>query len=151
MLVLLFTIGNTIINVPALVTIEAKHDAWLASIISLIIGLLLVGLLDKLGSRFPDLNIFEYSEKLLGSIIGKVIIFLLTMYFLILSALMIRQVGDFLTIQIMPETPIEVIIITFLVVMIMGVRLGIEPVARNGEMFLPFVFILLLFMVIFHS
>ncbi|KQU19509.1 spore gernimation protein, partial [Bacillus sp. Leaf13] len=51
-------------------------------------------------------------------------------------------VGSFLTTQIMPDTPIEAINILFACILIMGIRLGLEPLARSAELLFPiFVFL----------
>ncbi len=57
--------------------------------------------------------------------------------------------GKFLTTQVISETPISAINILFALVMIMGVRLGIEPIARAGELLLPWLFFLLIILVVF--
>jgi spore germination protein KB len=56
----------------------------------------------------------------------------------------LRSIGEFLTTQIMPETPIESIHILFMVTVVFGVRIGLEPLARSSEIFFPFLVILLL-------
>src|SRR5690606_36172499 len=65
----------------------------------------------------------------------------------LLASLTLRNMGDFMTTQIMPETPIQAIHILFLSIAVMGVRLGLEPLARTAEIFLPLVLLLLVMLV----
>ncbi|MCT6593161.1 spore germination protein, partial [Pantoea dispersa] len=46
-------------------------------------------------------------------------------------------VGNFLTTQILPYTPLTAIHIAFMGVVIVGVRLGIEVIARSAEILFP--------------
>ena len=56
-----------------------------------------------------------------------------------------------MTTQIMPETPIESINIIFACIVLMGVRLGIETLARSAEMLFPLFIVLFIILAIFVS
>lgn len=148
-LVCLFTVGSSILIMPPGLTIIAKQDSWMAAIIGMGVGLLLVWLYAYLGSLFPSQTIVEYSEMILGKWLGKIISVLFFSYAFLLSALVLRNIGDFLTTQIMPETPIEFIHVAFLVAVIIGVQLGLEPLARTGELFFSLTIFLFLILVLF--
>lgn len=75
--------------------------------------------------------------------------FPLFLYYLILTAGLLRIIGDLLTTHILTETPIQAIEILFLLTVIMGVRLGIETIARTSEMLLPYVLIFFVLLVLF--
>jgi spore germination protein KB len=83
----------------------------------------------------------------LGKWAGKTAAFLFITYFFIDASLMLMEIGDFVTTQIIPETPIEVILILFTAIIVMGVRSGVEPFARLSELLFPY-FLLLFFMLI---
>lgn len=55
---------------------------------------------------------------------------------------MLYDLGSFLTTQMMPETPIQAVNILFALIVLMGVRLGLETLARSAELLFP-LFILL--------
>jgi spore germination protein KB len=65
-------------------------------------------------------------------------------YIFLLTALLLRVVGNFMTTEIMPETPIEVIHILIVAVVIYAVRLGIETFSRTSEIMLPVILVLFL-------
>lgn len=148
-LVLIVTIGDSILILPSLTTAEAKQDAWIASIFSLLVGLLVVGLLHAASRLYPNLTFVEYSEKILGKWLGIVVSLLFVSYPFFSATAHLRELGDFMTTQIMPETPIESIHIVFLFVVLMAVRLGLESIARTAEVFFPWLMLLFLFLVLF--
>lgn len=148
-LVLIVTIGDSILILPSLTAAEAKQDAWIASIFSLLVGLPVVVLLYFTSKLFPNLTLVEYSEKLFGKWLGILVSMFFLSYPFFSAAAHLREIGDFMTTQIMPETPIEAIHIFFILVVLFAVRLGLEPIARTAEVFFPWLMILFLFLVIF--
>lgn len=150
-LVLMFTVGTSIILGPSQLATQAKQDAWISAILGTCIGLVLVGLYNKLGKLFPTMTLVEYSEVILGKWPGKIIsILFLTLPFT-LAALILRNIGDFLTTQLIPETPIQAIHITFMGIVVMGTRLGLEVLARSAQILFPWFLALFIFLVVFAS
>lgn len=143
-----FIVGGSILYVPSGLIHSAKQDAWLANILVVGLGLLLVFLFNTLGSRFPTMNLAEYSEKIFGKSLGKIISLLYFIYFFLSTANFVRQIGDFVTIQILPDTPILAIHFLFIIIVIMGVRYGLEPFSRAFEIFFPFILLLFIIFII---
>lgn len=130
-----FTTGSSILIIPSLLAERAKQDAWLAAIVATACGLLLVCLYNALGSRYPDLNLAEYSERVFGKWIGKTVSLLFASFALVLSALVLENIGVFITIEMMPETPIGVIHALMLWVVVLGVFLELKTLGRAAEIF----------------
>ncbi|MEW9669860.1 endospore germination permease [Ammoniphilus sp. 3BR4] len=147
-LVIMFTIGGSVLVAPSQLVSQAKQDAWIASIVGVAIGLLLVLLYSHLGSRFPEMTLAEYCEEILGKWLGKIVSFLFFIYFFLHAAGLLRAIGDFMTTQILPETPIQAIHIIFFMIVVMGVRLGLETFARASEILLPWVLFLFFILVL---
>ncbi|MDN3019652.1 endospore germination permease [Paenibacillus sp. BSR1-1] len=143
-----FIVGGSILYTPSGLVHSAKQDAWMANIIVVGLGLILVSLFNLLGSRFPTMNLTEYSERILGKWLGKLLSFLYFIYFFLSLAVFIRQIGDFVIIQILPDTPILPLHILLIGIMIMGVLYGIETFSRAIEIFFPIIFLLLLIFII---
>src|SRR5690625_5872574 len=72
-LIILITIGDAILVLPAIVTQYAKQDAWLSTILALAFGLIIVYLFTVVGSLHPKLNLVQYSIKILGKWIGSIV------------------------------------------------------------------------------
>ncbi|WCK54544.1 endospore germination permease [Aneurinibacillus sp. Ricciae_BoGa-3] len=146
--IIMFTIGSSILVAPSGLVRDGKQDGWMASILDMGIGLLFVWLYYTLSQRFPKLTLVEFSEEIFGKWIGKVVSLSFLLYFFILAFSLLREIGDFMTTQILPKTPIEFIFMTFLGIVIMGTRLGLETQARAAEIFFPWIFLLFLIMVV---
>lgn len=150
-LVTLFTIGTTILVVPSGLAAAAKQDAWIVSIVGTGIGFIVIGIYHALVRSYPEMTIIQMNEKLFGKWIGKIVsLIFISMPFIYTSILMIYN-GSFLTSHIMPDTPLPVLGMLMILIVVMGVRLGIETIARSAEIFIVFFFILFGFLVIFVS
>jgi len=144
-LVTLFVVGDPILYVPSMLTDEAGQNAWLVAIIVACAGMLLVVLYNALGFHFPRSTITQYPSLILGDSAGRVVAFLYISFFFTDAAVLVWQIGDFMTTQIMPETPDNAFLLLFSVLIVMGARLGLEVIARTAEILFPW-FILLITM-----
>lgn len=145
-LVILFTIGTSILLGPSALATEAKQDAWIAALLGTGIGLLIIWLFIKMSFWFPSLTFIQMNEILFGKWIGKVFSFLLVFMSLLYSSTLLYHSGSFLTIQMIPNTPMAATNILMAIIMVMAVRLGLETIARSTEIFFAvflFFFILL--------
>ncbi len=79
-LVILCFISTSILLTPAGLTVHAKQDAWIAAIIGSVIGLVLVWFYSSVGSLFEDMSLIEYTEKVLGKWIGKIVAILFVFF-----------------------------------------------------------------------
>ncbi|MEW9671777.1 endospore germination permease [Ammoniphilus sp. 3BR4] len=137
LLALFFIIGTSILLVPAGLAADAKQDAWIAAILGIIFTLLVVWLYTILGKQFGDQNLVEFSENVLGKWVGGFISLNFIYFGIHNAASLCFYVGNFIVTQIMTETPIQFINATFAIVIIMGIRLGLETVARAAEILIP--------------
>lgn len=146
-LVTFYTIGSTILTASSGLVFFAKQDVWISMIIGTIVGLLIIWLYIALCNRLPAMTLIHINNILLGTWLGKIVSLLVSLSLFLAAAVLLYALGNFLTTQIMPNTPIEVINIIFALIIVQGVRLGIETIARAAELFFP-VFIILFFMLI---
>ncbi|MNO12335.1 Spore germination protein YndE [compost metagenome] len=139
----LFTIGSAILIIPSGMAFLAKQDAWIAALVGVGAGFFLVWIYNTIATLYPRMTLVEIIETLLGKWLGKTIslLFIVTL-FLSGPAAVLYDVGNFLTTQIIPETPAQSVNILFAVIIVMGARLGIETFARSAELLFP-LFILL--------
>lgn len=130
-------IGDSMLVLPSVPIFEAKQNGWMSALIGIAAGLLIVQLLSVVGKLYPRLTLAEYQEKLFGKWLGKAVTLCFLIYLFISAAAHVREIGDFMTTQMMPETPIHAIHIMYVGIMVIGVRLGLEAIARLGEFFFP--------------
>jgi spore germination protein KB len=143
-LVLMFVIGSSVLYIPTVLAASAKEDAWIVAIIGGFLGIGIVLLYIKLAETLEGKDLIQMYEFVLGKVLGKVFTFIFGYFCLILASLILRGIGDFMVTQIMPETPIEMIMGMFIFIVILGQRYGVEVFARTAEIFFPWIIFLFL-------
>lgn len=124
------------------------EDAWIASLCSLMINLVMVVLYLFIARLHPGKHLFEIHEAAFGKWPGKIISLLYLFYFLILTGTLLGDLGFFMSSEIMPETPIEAVQIVFLIAAVMSAGMGVVILARLGELLFPWVLFLFLILVL---
>ncbi|ARJ37699.1 spore gernimation protein [Sporosarcina ureae] len=150
-LVIFFTIGTGILIVPSVLATEAKQDAWIAAIIGMGIGLLVIWLFTTIALWFPHLTYIQINEKIFGKWIGKAVSVLFVSMAALYTASLLYYSSTFITTNMMPNTPPLALNILMMGIVVMGVRLGLETIARSAEIFIVVFFILFLILVVFIS
>ncbi|MFF2752933.1 endospore germination permease [Psychrobacillus sp. NPDC058041] len=141
-LVIFFSIGTSILELPSAIAVDVKQDAWIATIMGTIIGILVIWFFTKIASWFPNLTYVQLNEKILGKWFGKFSSILFVFLSLLYTASLLSKQGLFLASQLFPNTPILVITILMAIILVMGIRLGLETLARSAEI-LIFIFLFL--------
>jgi spore germination protein KB len=142
-------VGTSILVTPSGLAHTAREDAWLASLCSLSINIVMTCLYVMLTRLYPEKTLFQIHEEALGKVAGKLLNLLYLFYFLILTGTLLGNLGFFLSSEMMSDTPIEAIQIVFIVAAVMCARSGVIILARVGELMFPW--ILLLFLVLAFS
>lgn len=150
-LVILFTIGTTVLITPAGLAEAIGQNAWIAPIIAIVPGLLLVLLYNAISRSCPGETFVELCETLLGAWLGKVMSSLFVIFSFIAAAMSLFDVGSFITTVIMPETPILFVNALFVILLSYALGSGFDTLARMVELFFPWVILLFLLMIIFIS
>lgn len=140
-----FDVGMaTLITItPAI--IEAKQDAWISAIIASGISILTTFVATKLSLLHPQQTFIEYSQTILGKVLGKVIILPYFIQWYSVAGFIVRQSSDFLHIAMFHKTPLFVLIFTMLILMVyVTYQGGIESIGRCSEIFGPIVFLMII-------
>jgi spore germination protein KB len=128
---------------------EAKNDAWLAILLGGLIGMVIIALVHFFVYRFPDKNMFQVFEFCIGRKITIVCTLMYIIYYLYISSRVIRDFGELMATAILPNTPIEMMSLTFCLLMGYIMYLGFEVLARTSEVFTPYIFGFFLLLAIF--
>ncbi|WP_094548702.1 GerAB/ArcD/ProY family transporter [Petroclostridium xylanilyticum] len=150
-LVTLNAIGTAILITLAGLASEVKQDAWISVIAGVGISLALIGLYNVIGDLYPNMSFVKAIEAALGKWLGTVVSLLFIFFSFNGAVSLVWIVGNFITTQMMPETPMLYINILFTAVIIFGVRLGLETVARSAEILFPWVIVFFLFLILFST
>src|SRR5213595_2042998 len=138
-LVTTFTIGSAILVAPAPIAVMAKQDAWIAAVFTLLISLFFIFVFNQLASLYPSMTYVEYNEKILGKWMGKLASLPFLFYVFLITSGQVRDIGDFFTTEILVDTPLQMIMIIFVLTSLVGVRLGLEVISRSTVIFFPWV------------
>ena len=147
-LVIFFTVGTSILFIPGVLTNQVKQDAWIAAILGLVIGLVVIWLFTFIASWFPKLTYIQINEKVFGKILGKMISFLVILMAIIYTTVLISYSGVFLITQLYPKTPMVYLNVLMALIMVMAVRLGLETIARTAEILIFVFFFLFIFLAV---
>lgn len=144
-------------QVTALITLNLLAASWLslprsayeaagpaAPLSTFVAGVIVIGFtywVARLCMRFPRQTIDEFSSLLVGKLAAKLIMLLLTLYFLCIAGLEIRYFGAAVKTLLLDVTPLEVVMLTMILAAVYLIQFGINPIARFMELCLPVVVI----------
>lgn len=131
-LITCFAIGSTL-NVSA--ASAAKQDAWLAFLLGMLGGSVLIGMYVLIALKNPSLTLVLILEKCFGKVMGKIFSVFYIWYFVHLAALVLRNLGEYAQLVNYPETPLLFIIACLAAVVVTAVKAGISVIGRISELF----------------
>ncbi|MGE7915332.1 GerAB/ArcD/ProY family transporter [Lysinibacillus xylanilyticus] len=148
---LLFTVGTAILIIPSSITNVAKQDAWIATIIGVGLSFLLVKLYVTLGNLAPTLTFIEANEKILGRFFGKLTAIGFSILTFFGAGQLLYFIGNFMSTEVMPETPTMAFSLLFGIIIIFAAFQGIEVFARSAEILFPIFSLVFIVFVVFIS
>ncbi|WP_336785373.1 GerAB/ArcD/ProY family transporter [Paenibacillus sp. MMO-177] len=148
-LIVIGTIGDSILIMPTITAAASKQDSWLSMLLAFVAGLATGGLFAAIAGRLDRMSLYEAIRQRLGIWFGGFffILFLFGSFMCVITLL--SEMSRFMTTQLMPETPVNAIILVFAAVVIIAYRYGIEAYARMGELLFPVFMGLFAMLVIF--
>lgn len=120
----------------------AKMDAWFSQILPIFFAILIAYVFSGLVEAYPGKNIFEILFIIGGKWIGGAVNLLILFYIWIILAIDIKGVADFLHISLLPTTPLEIILLVFVLLMMYYGKTSLEVAARVNEFYFPLYFIM---------
>ncbi len=136
MIIIAFFIGSALVLNPAAM---ARQDAWLAYLLGWLGGFLMLWGVVKIAELHPNKSLVDILIDCFGGFFGRLIALLYGWYFIHLAAEVIRTYSNYATTVTYPETPLLFFAITYAVVVIYALKVGIEVVGRISEVIVPFV------------
>jgi len=112
-----------------------KQEAWIGVLLGFIISVPIIWIYQALAKRFPSKSLIEINEAVFGRLLGGMISVLYIFYFLSLAFLNARELGSFVTSIILPQTPMAITLILFIIVCAWAVRKGMKNLTRCGFLF----------------
>lgn len=137
-------IGIGIVFMPSGVAKYAQQNGWIAVILGGVISFLVYMLLFKITMSNPDVTFIELLNTAFGKVAGIVFSLIYVIYFVIFSSFETRLIAETAKEFLFNTTPIEVLIITFLLTCGYISRYGIEVVARMCEILMPGIIVIII-------
>lgn len=127
---LLFTMGS-----------EVGQDAWIASIIGIVISIPILMLYGRLMNLYPGKNIFDILKIVFGKIFGGILSILFVFHLIFVGAYILNDFIDFIKLTALWNTPIFIPILCIGVLSIWILKEGIEVLSNWTKLNIRFVLI----------
>ncbi|MGW9103880.1 GerAB/ArcD/ProY family transporter, partial [Priestia megaterium] len=138
-LTFLFQTGTTIIFGFGA---SAGRDAWIVVLLSSVFGTLITIMYVLLMKMNPGLTLVQWFPEQFGRWIGTPIAWLYPLIFLFDAGRIVGDLRDLIPATLLPTTPPIIFTSLFLLVILYNLFLGIENLARAGEVLVPILFLL---------
>ncbi|UOF89273.1 spore germination protein [Fodinisporobacter ferrooxydans] len=130
-------LGTAILAIPSIIGKQAERDLWISPILASSTGFLTVYIADRLNKIFPGETFIQYSEHILGRVLGKILGFFYMLFFLQTIGNILREYAEFTVGTFLPKTPLLVVIAGLTLLCAFAVRGGIEVLGRLAQIYLP--------------
>lgn len=111
------------------------QNSWLVVLSGSILVLPLFFMIMFMVKSFPGKNLVEINQIVFGKVLGKIISCLYLFFFLSLTALNFKDMGDFIHLTIMFKTPLIVIILSLATVVLWAVKSGLNVGVKFNMLF----------------
>ena len=133
------------------VYVFSLQDSWLSVLVAILISLLVIGVYGMLGRRHPGMCPVKLSEAVFGRVVGKVVAAMYIFFFLSLAILNLEDAGSFVTVSILPRTPVTIVYVMVIVVCAMAVSKGHKMCMYSTMMVILVAFIFVLNMLLLFN
>jgi spore germination protein KB len=145
-LIILFIIGSSFLIGSGG---QSKQAAWLAVIVAISWSTILLLMFSRILSLYPGKDLFDILQILMGKFIGKIISILMIWFAFHLGTLVIRNLSEFTNTLVLPDTPVIVPMLFFIILLIWSLKEGIEVLGRWSEFFIWIVILAFLIITVF--
>ncbi|PKM94695.1 MAG: spore gernimation protein [Firmicutes bacterium HGW-Firmicutes-1] len=145
-LMMLFEIGSTTVFGLG---IDAKQDAWIAILVAMLFGFVLVLIYSEIQNHYRDKDFAEIISTVFSKWLSIPLILIYALEFFWVSTLNFREFGELVSMILLPATPLWVILTVFMLTSIYILFLGVEVLARMGEIMFPIVIFFILSIIVF--
>ncbi|WP_240421057.1 GerAB/ArcD/ProY family transporter [Paenibacillus periandrae] len=137
--------GGSLISIQQVLVRIGYSDAWSAYMLPVLYVIGVAALFTMLVKRFPNKHLFEINKIVFGSVIGTIINLILLFHLWLILTRDLSTFGKFIGITLLPNTPGEMILLLFVVLLIVYGKTSVEVLARVNDLLFPlFVLIIVL-------
>src|SRR5690625_1067136 len=144
-------IGGSILTMPSeLAKGTIGSDGWIIIVCGGLITIFFAWLIARLTLRFPNQSFFTYATSITSKPIAIVLTALFGIVALLITSYVIRNIANTAKEYLFEQTPVEVISLTFLLVVVYAVASPRIGLFRLNMLFFPFLLFILLFISLFN-
>jgi spore germination protein KB len=136
-MIVLYMIGSALVLGSAK---EAKADIWIAILVGIVVTIIIIVMYCRILTRFPNNNLYQVIILIFGRYIGTIICLLYIFYSLYLAALILLDFSMFISIVGLESTPESVVAFMVILLVIVGVKMGVEVLGRFAEFFIKIIY-----------
>lgn len=124
---------KTFFTSPSILVEVVGTAGWYMTFISTAIAILAFMLLYMLLKRFPNKNIMEIADLVLGKWGGFLFSLLFGGFLLWIASISIREFVEVLKVYVLPESPPSFVMILFIIIIVFLSFMGLETIARFAK------------------
>lgn len=132
-------IGVGVLPLPLFAARGAGTGAPLLTALSALVAFVGLFVITKLGQRFPEQTIVQYSQELIGKWPARLGAVLIIVFFGELTALASREFGEVVVTSVLRKTPLDVTVIVMLLLAALSTRSSLTTFAYIHQFYVPFV------------
>ncbi len=134
-------VGYGIVNLPNDAAILAGTGAWIPLAINTVIISLLAYIVSYIGYYHENQTLYEYSQKLMGKALGKIITIIYIIHFLNILSYLVKSYSEIVTLIFLNRTPVWAISISLLLIIGYALTKNLKTIARLTEIYVSLVII----------
>lgn len=132
-------IGVGVLPLPLFAVRAGDTGAPLLTLLAILLAFFGLWLITKLGMRFPDKSIIQYSEEIIGRWPAWIGSTLIICFFALLTSLAAREFGEVVITSVLRRTPLEVTVIVMLLLAAATTRSDLTTFAYVHHLYLPII------------
>lgn len=138
-MVIIVILAEVFLTFPAFLVDQVQTAAWMTMLVATAMGLLTFLLVAFLMERFPGKSIVEAGEELVGPVLNILFCLIYLGFFLLTTAVILRQYAERILTVGIPELPISVVMACMLIGSVGACYFGLEAIARSTWLLVFFI------------
>ncbi|ANA82683.1 spore gernimation protein [Paenibacillus glucanolyticus] len=141
--IMLLSLGitNHVILIPLLLQ-AASRDAWMGTIVTMILHIGWVYILYFIMKRTHNQSIFAWFQEHFGKTVGRIFITISSFYFFVMAMVILRETTTWIRVTYLPQTPKTVVSLVIVLLCVYVTYNGIRSIAIISGILLPVVWLL---------
>lgn len=134
-------IGVGVLSLPFDLANTMDNKGWMAIIISGLLTIPIIYIINKIFEQNPKKDFFQIGEEALGKVLFTICKIIILAYLVVLMSYVTRTLGELIKAFLLPTTPTEVIVLTFILTCSYIASYEIDVIARAGYFTYPIILI----------